>query len=526
MPKLSDFLGVQNAVGLKTGEAVTLGDLGEIGPDGLVYAGKTTDYAVKPNNGDQCIAQTSVIAAYLEAYKRQPVFQGDDGSIFLLAPNATSPSGLKIVRYTATDTLISSQTLDSIANKCNGVRLFKLSNGNLCAVWETESSVALKFAIVDQLLNVVVAATTIDTVQNSSSIFDAIPLSGGGFSVAWENAANPENLRFATYSNAGAVVLAATTAMTWTVASSMAIVVSLVQCVTSGNVAITATYNFTGGTTSQGLDYKIINPTTGATVKAQTNLSTATATLGLYTEMVAIAGFFAITWPDGSAQKGWVFNEAGTQQGSTYSASTSSSNQRRFKLVTDATYFYILWDESGSSKKRLTRLASTGGASATVIDIETGVYNWNIDAFYERGYIVYTAQNPSSAAQAKYGAITTGNMAIATAGTAFGTAPATTNGTYPAVIPSGDFSFLYASDQNNVAATVFYGAKYANTSIAGVIGASVASGVVTPVNVVAGAYQINAMKGSVSKAFDMTTGANIPGNKGVLFPNGTVLKGF
>lgn len=526
MPKLSDFLGVNNAVGLKTGEAVTLGDLGEIGPDGLVYAGRTTDYAVKPNNGDTCIAQTTVIAAFLEAYGRQQIVQGTDGSIFVLAPNATAPSGLKIYRYSASGTLISSLTLDSIAQKCNGVKLFTLSNGNLCAVWETESTVTLKFAIVDQLLNSVVAATSIDTVQNSSSIFDAIPLSGGGFSVCWENAANPENLRFATYSNAGAVVLAATTAMTWTVAGSMAIVAKMVQCVTSGNVAIAATYNFTTGTTSQGFDYKIINPTTGATVKAQTNLSTATATLSVWAEMVAIAGYFAIAWVDGSAQKCWIFNEAGTQQGSTYSASTSSSNVRRFKLVTDATYFYVLWDDSSASAKKLTRLATTGGASASVITVDSAVYNWNIDAFYERGYITYAAQAASGASQPKYGAITTGNMAIATAATAFGTAPATTNGIYPAVIATGDFSFLFCSDQANSTATVFYDAKYANTSIAGVIGSTTTSGGVAPVNVVAGAYQINAMKGSVSKAFNFTSGANIPGNQGVLFPNGAILKGF
>jgi hypothetical protein len=67
--------------------------------------------------------------------------------------------------------------------------------------------------------------------------------------------------------------------------------------------------------------------------------------------------------------------------------------------------------------------------------------------------------------------------------------------------------------------------KWANTSVIGVVAADTAADSLAPVHQNAGAYTVNAIAGSPSKAFDMST-AQLRGNSGTVLNYAVVLDGM
>ena len=89
-----------------------------------------------------------------------------------------------------------------------------LTNGNIVIVYQNAGTGNTSFKILDESYNVVVAETaTSGALATSTATIGVISLTGGGF-VIYSRDATP-NLVFAIYSNAGAVVTAATTDATY-----------------------------------------------------------------------------------------------------------------------------------------------------------------------------------------------------------------------------------------------------------------------------------------------------------------------
>lgn len=532
MPQLSDFLGVKNSIGLTSGGPINTGDAIELGPDGLAYSAQTTDYAIVPNKGSVTIAQATIFAQFLSSPQRAQSVQASNGDLIFAVPASTTPDGLQLYRYSPSGVFIAQMVLEAAGGTSVGlIKLINLSNGNIAATYVTNGS--LKFSIVDASLNIVKSSTSVETI-NGSGIFDAVALTAGGFNLSYEQATTTNIQRIATYSNTGAVVLAPTTLVDVLqqngnagAGSAAATYARLRQLVTSGNIVLALATTITGTSAAYGLGYIIYNPTTGSVVKTFTVIELAGGSNPA--ELSNFAGFFAIAYPNGSQLLVKIYNEAGTQQGATYAKSTTANSAPASKLVNDGVNFYHIFDDTTISRKSIVRVPTTGGATALLIAFGNtpAINGQTIDAFCERGYIVMTTQgNGGSPSQPTYATVTTAPFSVKSAPTVFGTAPATTNGQYCSLMPSGDFSFIFTTDQAVNSATIFTGLKYADTALIGVAGNTVAAAALAVSNVVAGAYQTNQMKGSVSKAFDHTIGANTPGNKGVIFPNGIVLKGF
>ena len=110
------------------------------------------------------------------------------------------------------------------------------------------------------------------------------------------------------------------------------------------------------------------------------------------------------------------------------------------------------------------------------------------------------------------------------AGTTFGVAPGTSGGSYPRVIAGGDRSFIALYDYVTTAGAMLFVGKYAKTAVIGVVQAAAAASATVRMYSQAGAYEINAVVGSVA-SFDHTANS-LTGNKGAILSLGVALRGI
>lgn len=529
MSYLSDF--IANVSSVIAGAAISQRDLVQLAPNGA-YPVTVADFAAVPNMAygttqtstatGQIVAQTSVVAGAIGGLNsRLAVAQGSDGSIFCVGTNDTSGNGCKVFHYSPAGTLLGSLALDTAAASLDVVRIFPLSNGNICCLWSI-SAQAIKFEIFDLNLQVIVAATAIETTgySNGQTAYDAIPLSGGGFAVCYQRDASPTLQRFVTYDNTGVVVTAAATIATWS-GTVGRVFVKMVQ-LSNGNIAFAFNSLYT---TTVGL-YHMVLTTAGVSVLALTNLDTVSGG-SFWPDIAAMTGFYCVSRPNGTALKAFVFNNAGAQQGGTFSNSTTQNQINKNKLLSDGTQFWLLFSDTVTSKMELAKLPTTGtGYSTTNITLTVAQNTFSIDAFYENGYIVAVSSAGTGTALPQMWVVDTTTAALVNvAGTGFGTAPASTNGNKQSVIPGGDFSFICFYDYASTAALNLAVGKYASTAIVGISNATAAAGASVPLSTAVGAYTTNTVKGTLPKQFDMQA-ANIYGNKGSMNKNSTTLKGI
>jgi len=531
--RLSDFFpagGSANNFNLTAGAALSQNDTVLMGPDGLGYPAICTDYAAVANAYTQIVAQTTIDSAtYSPQINRVPSpIIGADGSVYILSNSAgsgASPTNFAVRRYSSAGALLGSVILSNVSGTSLISKFFKLSNGNYCAVFGLiTTGVNLYYCIIDPNLNIVVPTAAIET-SYSNSVFDATPLSGGGFAVCYQLQGTPASQRLAVYSNTGAVTMAPTTIQTWTgtanpVNTQMAELSSL-------NIAISFNSHFT---TTVGLYYGIFSPV-GASVLAISNLDTvSTGGYNTYTnpEISSLPGYFAVARQNGTNMKAFVFNNAGALQGSAFSQASNTVNKWGTQLLNDGAKFYMVW--SGASVTNFSVLPTTGTGYTTkdvtsaCPHVGTSIPTSGFSAFTERGFVVLNSYNVDTSGQS-FGIVDMAGNIIKTS-TNFGTGAGTTGLPSGRVTPLGDYTFHAYYEQANVAGQFFYIGKYANSSILGSCASATPVGTLANIAQNAGSYPSNKLGGTSPKTFDHTTGANQYGNKGVLLTNGIVLKGM
>jgi hypothetical protein len=505
---------------LKAGGAIAQDDGVQLGPDGQAWPVKVTDYAVVANAGSSVVAATSVIATYSWPYTRNPLYRDPaTGNLFCVTPNATGANpgyGCRVTKYSPAGLLLGSVVLSaSGGEQLYSPKIRLLANGNLVVTWNPNASADYRFAVIDTSLNVIKAATSIDT--PSDQFNDVVALSGGGFMVAYRKAGGLQ--RIAVYDNAGNVVTASATVQTWTGAAN-AVLSKLVQ-LSNGNVALVCTSSYT---TTLGTYFGIFTAA-GAVVLAMANVDAAAWNNTVQPEALAVNGYFAFAYANASNTVVLrVYSDAGALQGAALSTvvAASGASTNCFKLLTDGTQFFLLLQHATSLWWTLTKMPLAGVGSTTYA---AGTFTnaggqLVIDAFIENERLVAIHSQSSAAPSAGFFVMNLVSFTVETATTGLGW-----DGLYTAVVASDDFTFAAFYDTSASPGNYFRVVKYANSAIMGVALAAAAAGGPVSIGGGAGAYVTNQLKGTASKQFDHSA-TNIYGNKGALMSNGAVLKGF
>lgn len=515
-----------NSLDISTNEAIAARDLVEMDAiTGKASRVRTTDCAAVPTviygtaqtsaATGMIVAQTEVINNQTQAYSRQAVVHGADGSIFTLT-NGSASVGMKLNKYSPAGALLGTVAVDT-ANSYVNHHLLLLSNGNLACMGQYTG--AQKYAVYNQALAAVKGITAMEV--PSDAHFSAVSLSAGGFAAVYQQGANPLLARLTTFDNSGTEILTPTTI--WTRTGTAGTQYSRIAQLSDGNLAIAATC--TSGTGSTGLNHGVFT-TGGDTVLAFVNKD-ATAGGYMFPEISVLPGYYCISKPNGTNQLAFVFNNSGTLQGAGFTAATSAGNSlNKTKLVSDGTAFWLIWARSSDGSVMVTKIPATGSGYVTTV-LTAASYNQYLDAFCENGAICYVTMDGSTNTRPYLWVVNTTLMSLVfSSNTPFGVAPSTASGSFPRIIPGGDSSFIVLYDYQSTPATNLCLGKYANTAIIGVANANASAGALCNVSQNSGAYSCNAIGGSPAKAFDMSSTPALYGNKGTVMNNGVVLKGM
>lgn len=516
---LSDFNPTKNSSALISGESLSYNDLIYLDAfDGKGRKVTVSNYAAvgdmtlgSPQSSSAAgliVAQTQISAAAANYYSRCAALINDLSEIFAL----TYPFTLN--KFTSDGNFVNSTDISSSGVWLNHHAL-KLSNGNIACISQNSG---ISFAVLDRNLSFVKNITAITNSINN--YFAAIALSGGGFAVIYQDNISPLTAKIATFDNSGNAVLSPTTI--WTRTGTTGAQYHKAVQLSNGNIAIAISSTNTSG--NVGLFYGVIT-TGGSSVLAFTLLDATSS--AWFPEIEKISGYFAISRPNSSNQKAYVFNNAGVLQGSEFSAATTAGNAgNKTKLLSDGTNFWLIWHRSSDSKCVISILPVTGSGYLTyTITISPTQYNSYLDAFYENGLICAISMLGTGNSPPVIWIVSTINGSLVNAGeTRFGVGPSTTNGFYPRVIPGGDRTFIAMYDYTSTAATNLYVGKYSKTAVIGVAQNSASAGSVVSAYSQAGAYVINKINGNPAN-FDHSANS-IPGNKGAMLQLSVTLKGL
>lgn len=523
--KLSDFNPTQNTSSLVAGESFIPKDLAEIdGYYGKAYKVRVSNFAAIGNMDygtaetsaatGRIVAQTSVVASQSVAYARQAVTIDSSGNIFTLTDAAAS-AGLRLSKFSPAGGLLGYVDIATAGQRYNH-HIFLLSNGNVACIAFLVASV--EYAVYDaNLVNVAALATV---AASPAAYFAACALSGGGFAVLYQQNANPLLSCLKTYDNSGANTLAETTV--WTRTGTTGTQYHKMLQLSSGNLAIAVSSNNT--VSSIGLYYGVIT-TAGVSVKLFTSLDT-TGSMSWYPNLAVMTGYFAVGMANGTDQKAYIFDNAGTQQGSPFSAATTAGTGfSRTKIISDGAAFWLIWHRNSDSKCCTTKLPTSGtGYTTAITTTSTTQYSFYVDAFYDNGLICAISINGTNTAPTFWVISTATGGLVDPAGTTFGVATGTSGGSFPRVIAGGDRSFISLYDYVSTAGTMLCVGKYAKTAVIGVVQATAAASATVRMYSQAGAYEINAVAGLVA-SFDHTANS-LTGNKGAILSLGVALRGI
>lgn len=508
----------------KAGATVSQNDLLLLGYDGQVSPAKVTDYIASPGSVGSSGTQTGFGTG---AYLRHSAAPGDDGSFFVAAVATGNGAvlSLRLYKFTATGTqTIPSALIDATNAEALNVQTFRLSNGNVAVAYFMPGN-GYRFAIYDQNLTPVVTSTLI---ENSVTPFgqstSAIALSGGGFAVCYQQAANTALQRFAIYDNSGTTVLAPTTIQTWS-GGSGSTTVTMSQ-LSDSNVAIACNSTFT---TTKGLFYGI-RSATGTQVIALANLDSSTTGTS-WLELCAAPGYFAIAQSYAST-KAFIFNNAGALQGGSFvSTAGALTALPALKLVTDGNLFYLLY-EGGGTTKFAAKLPFTGTSYVSFPTVGSSVSAGTvIDATFVRGLIAVVYSTPGGDTAPLYATLQMANFPFVTPGGSWGTAPEPGTGSrYVGLLPRSDFSCIglgdYAGVSGGLGTTFFAVIKHTPTLVIGVAQNSGATGETIAIATGPGVFAVNHMSGSSPKQMSVSTTPYPSGGKGTLYTNAVVLNGL
>lgn len=522
-----------NALQVMAGEAIAEKDLALMSAlDGKAYRVRTTDYAAVSTvaySTPQTSTATGMILAHtlvggtgtFPSADRTTLVRGLDGSIYVLAYD-TASAGARLFKYSPIGSLVGYVTVTG-AGSPNNAYLLLLSNGSLACLFQYTSA-DIRYAVYNDSLDKVKIITPIaDAASVSEQGFSACSLSTGGFALVYQQQANRLLSRLTTYDNSGTIVQAATTV--WTRTGTTGEQFHRMAQLSNGNLVIAV--SSTNSVSTIGLYHGVVT-VAGGSVLAFTNIDTVNSSLSPELSVMSngSSSGYAVARMNGANQLAFVFNNAGALQGASFTAVTSAgTSSSKSVLVNDGTAFWLIWQNSAITKVVLTKVPLTGTGYVTTSSIPSTWYNYYIDAFIENGTIVIAAQdglNPTTpyiilvnAASGRY----IGNAA-------FGSEPGYSSGYAQRVISGGDGVFICLYNQSSPANTALCAGKYANTAIIGVAAAAAAAGALVTLQQNAGAYVVNPIAGSLTKAFDTSATPQLYGNKGTLLSNGVVLKGM
>jgi hypothetical protein len=500
--EVSDYAAVGN---VNLGTDLTGVSSGEIVPQTLI-----STYSMNSNiqYGDFAILRDSATANLFILVPADNIGQGT--SLYKFRPNG------EVIGYVDIDTLNSA----AYQNRW----ILELSNGNLCVVTVIGNAATIKFAIYDKNLNLVKALTTVTNTSSATWYFSAIKLSSGGFAIVYNDSVTTREVRAVTYDNAGTVVTA--NFLVWSRPGTPAYSNLTVKELSNSNLFIAINSTDTGS--GFGLYYAIYTQA-GVQVKAATNLETTNISSVIQDPTVdVIAGTVCISRRNGTNQMAWVLDNAGTVQGAGFTtANTLVPLHYKERLLNDGTNYYLIWQRSTDSKFAITKIPVTGTNYVTAT-LNPGQYNVFFDAFYDiDGFIVVNSTDASNDKN-HFWVIDLSTLTLVYSGmTDYGIDPVTNAGNAIKIIGGGDKSFISMYTENGTPTGTFLCiGKYAKTAI---MGAAESSGVLDDsisFKSTAGFYEINPVKGSLTKAFDMSTNTLV-GNKGTIIKTGSaVLKGI
>jgi hypothetical protein len=505
----SDFLRPAQTMGAKAGPlAIAVKDLLTLTRDGGLYKAVCSDYAKVAAADGTVLFQPTVSNFSATGFARHHMqIDPTDGGIFIIQGYITTADGMRAHKYSSDGTLIKTLILDSTSTATSvSPCLERLSDGNYVAVWGVTGN-NIKFAIFDPYLNIVVAATAVDTLDATSKSFHAIALSGGGFAVGYSKT----NPWVAIYSNAGAVVTAAA-ALTNAAAFGVAVYMQLAQ-LSNGNIAYAI-----GSSTAAKILGHAVTTAAGVNVVQVTLLGTGTAVTLNDVEICAMTGYYAVSSNSSGRQEIYILSNAGAVQGAAASAAIATTQLS--KIITDGARFWFFYPSAAGTSFNVVGCPTTGTnyvttnitASGTGDDSATG------DAFFDGKYLVFRGNDRVYVmTPLASGAIYLTRTVAVLAPIAGSIGCCARNG--------GDFVVLTAGNGNSNSLNA---SKYLNACIFGVALNAVAAGNEgTSVRALIGgpsAYPCNAVVGSVGVAFDHTTAA-VVGNKGTIYTNGVQLRG-
>lgn len=465
------------------------------------------------------IAQTQVVStAPGNGYIRKACLVDSNKDIYTFDIYNANNHGATLSKFDNIGSLLGTINVDTSPTATYSHVIKLLSNGNILVAYVFGVNV-LKFAIYTPSLSVVTALTTIATISSTYG-FSITALTTGGFSVVYHNALNTLLI---TYNNSGTITTAATNI--WTrIGTNGNQFISTVE-LSNGNIAIAESSVNT--VDSIGLYYGIY--TTAAVQVVAFTLIDATSGPSFPEIESSGTGYFCIARSDGTKIRASVFNNAGTVQGADYTlASTAGTNNfgGANKLVYGNNNFWLMAHRSSDSKCILIKIPLTGtNYIVTNITLAT-ITQFNchvIDAFYSNEHIIAVASTTANSLNSLFVISTETGLLVSTSNTAIGTV--SVGGGYHRLIDGGDGSFVLFYGIGNTAGIYLCAGKFMATAIIGTAASNASAGTSVAINSQAGAYQINAIVGYPSVAFDHTVNPLV-GNKGTILKNSITVRGL
>lgn len=487
---------------------INVNDLVQFDRNGKLFPVQVSDFAAVPNVGSVIVARTAVASFKLTGSPKKALyFDSEDASSYVATP-LNSSGGLVVTKLSSAGAALGSVTLDSVATSAlQSPCIAKLSNENFVAVWESTTSGFLYFAVFDKYWGVVVAKTLIDTADTVKFTFDVVPLSGGGFAVAYSK----NNPFLAVYSNTGAVVRAGA-ALTNAAAFGMAAQSIALTQLSNNNIAVAIGTN----ADAKKLAYAITTAA-GVSVVGCTMINVVAGSVNYNdVQISSLPGYFCCTQQDQTHTTAYVLSNAGVIQGAPLTDGGSGVVTVAC-LVNDGTNFWLGYG-TDQTVSVIACLPVTG-VGFTSFSVTTQLAGPVRDFFYDRGFIVLV----DTVNVYVMSVSPTNKLAL------LSTLSASATGTTESVaMYAGGDSTLVLLNLSGTTVTSVITIKYANTAIAGVALQSVApgnDGAVTSFITGSGGFLNNGITGSPVKPFDQSA-ANILGNKGMLFSNSALLKGY
>lgn len=510
-----------DANNIVAGSALEKDDLVQMASTGKVYPVSNGDIGKVTAMSSAIFAETTVISQRVNHMGWRPAILRLADGCYLIVINYSGTTGCRVRKYSATGTLLATLDLDTTLASSSDFQIVLLSNGSFAIAWSADFPRYAHYAVISSSLTVVKAMQTGNYYTAGSDQFVICPLSAGGFVIAWGDYNTSANY-FQVFDNSGNSVLANTQFGTRSTSGGSS---SIVAQLSNGNLVLVRT----GGTAGDNTKYAI-RTIAGAVVKAETQIdTTSVANQGVF--ICVGTGYFVIYSQTGIR----VFDNAGTQQGTTFAGSIGNGSSNKAQILWDGTDFYVIYATAGSSviQVNVLKLPVTGYANATLYQPYTvsgsaSATTANIDAFWTNSGDIGIVTLPYNVDQVPARAVVSKAGAVVFPATGFGTTPGANQGEcLKAFEPNIPFGFGCMWEQGATSSTKMMVVKNAETSILGVAQASAAVGDLAQIATAAGVYKVNPLTLSTSPlAFDHTTGTVVPGNKGTMLTNSVILRGI